>query len=64
MSTIVPAPIARIGSTFSGSWLSRAMVELDEDCAETPSALAEVLARLLAISLFAAEVRAAYTPRG
>lgn len=36
----------------SVSWLSRAVVELDEDSAETASTLAEVLARLLALWVF------------
>jgi hypothetical protein len=39
------------------SWLSRAFVELDEDSSEPPSALAEVLARLLTLWIFAALAR-------
>lgn len=35
------------------SWLSRALIELDRDSAEAPNALSEVLARLLAIQVFA-----------
>ena len=37
------------------SWLSQAVVDLHQDSAEVPSALAEALARLLAASVFAAE---------
>ncbi len=35
------------------SWLSRAVVELHEDSSEAPTALAETLARLLAVWVFA-----------
>jgi hypothetical protein len=35
------------------SWLSRAVLELDQDSAETPTALADALARLLTIWVFA-----------
>jgi hypothetical protein len=35
------------------SWLSCALVELEEDTAETPNALGEALARLLAVWVFA-----------
>jgi len=39
------------------SWLSRALIELDEDSAETANALSEVLARLLAVWVFAEAAR-------
>ena len=39
-------------------WLSRAVVELDEDSAETASTLVEVLARLLALWVFTTEAPA------
>ena len=39
------------------SWLSRALVELDQDSAETANALSEALERLLAISVFANTAR-------
>jgi len=42
----------------SVSWLSRAVVELDQDSAETASTLAEVVARLLALWVFATEAPA------
>ena len=35
------------------SWLSRALIELDQDSAETANALSEALARLLAVCVFA-----------
>ena len=35
------------------SWLARTVVELDRDSPETPEAFAEVLARLLAVCVFA-----------
>ena len=35
------------------SWLSRTLIELDQDSAETANALSEALARLLAVSVFA-----------
>ena len=35
------------------SWLSRALIELDQDSAETASALSEALSRLLAVWVFA-----------
>ena len=34
------------------SWLSRALIELDQDSAETANALSEALARLLAVWIF------------
>lgn len=40
------------------SWLSRAVVELDQDSADTPHTLVEALARLLAGWVFANEARA------
>jgi hypothetical protein len=39
------------------SWLSRTLIELDQDSAETANALIEVLARLLAVSVFAETAR-------
>jgi hypothetical protein len=39
------------------SWLSRALVELDEDSAETANAISEALARLLAVRVFANAAR-------
>ena len=39
------------------SWLARAIVELDQDTAETPNAVSEALARLLAVSVFADTAR-------
>ena len=39
------------------SWLSRALIELDEDSAETATALSEALARLLAVWVFAETAR-------
>jgi hypothetical protein len=39
------------------SWLSRALIELDEDSSEVPSALAGALARLLTVRLFADAAR-------
>jgi hypothetical protein len=39
------------------SWLSRALVELDQDSTEIPSALAELLARYLVTWVFAALAR-------
>jgi hypothetical protein len=41
-----PPRLVRVAQDAIG-WLSRAIVELDQDSAETPSALAEALARLL-----------------
>jgi hypothetical protein len=35
------------------SWLSRTLIELDQDGPETANALSEALARLLALSVFA-----------
>jgi len=35
------------------SWLSRAIIELDADSAETANAISEVLARLLAVRVLA-----------
>jgi len=39
------------------SWLSCALIELDEDSAETANAVSEALARLLAVSVFAESAR-------
>lgn len=39
------------------SWLSRTLIELDQDSAETANALSEALARLLAVRVFAATAR-------
>jgi hypothetical protein len=39
------------------SWLSRALIELDRDSAETPDTLNEALARLLAVWVFAETAR-------
>ena len=39
------------------SWLSRALIELDQDSAETTNALSEALARLLAVWVFADTAR-------
>ena len=39
------------------SWLSRALIELDQDSAETANALSEAPARLLAVWIFAEESR-------
>ena len=39
------------------SWLSRSLIDLDQDSAETASALSEALARLLAIWVFAETTR-------
>ena len=39
------------------SWLSRALIELDDDSAETANALSEALARLLAVWVFADTAR-------
>jgi hypothetical protein len=47
-----PPAIAQIAQDAI-SWLARTVVELDRDSPETPEALAEVLARLLAVVVFA-----------
>ena len=39
------------------SWLSRTLIELDQDSAETANALSEALARLLAVWVFAEAAR-------
>jgi hypothetical protein len=39
------------------SWLSRTLIELDADSAETGNALSEALARLLAVWVFAEAAR-------
>jgi hypothetical protein len=39
------------------SWLSRTLIELDQDSAETANALSEVQARLLAVWVFAETAR-------
>ena len=39
------------------SWLSRTLIELDQDSAETANALSEALARLLAVFVFAETAR-------
>ncbi len=39
------------------SWLSCALIELDQDSAETANAVSEALARLLAVSVFAETAR-------
>jgi hypothetical protein len=40
------------------SWLSRAILELDQDSAETAAALAEALSRLVLVWVFANDARA------
>ena len=47
-----PPAIAQIAQDAI-SWLARTVVELDRDSPETPEAFAEVLARLLAVVVFA-----------
>jgi hypothetical protein len=44
------------------SWLSRAIVELDEDSEEVPTTLAETLARLLTIVVFTRLARSVDEP--
>jgi hypothetical protein len=44
------------------SWLSRSIAELDERSAEAPAAIAEALARLLMVWLFADQARACGEP--
>lgn len=44
------------------SWVSRAVVELDQNSSETPTALADALARLLAVWVFADAARARPSP--
>ena len=39
------------------SWLSRALIEIDQDGAETTNALSEAIARLLAVFVFAETAR-------
>jgi len=41
------------------SWLSRAVLELDEDSPEAPSTLSDALARLLSLWVFASAAREA-----
>ncbi len=51
-----PPTIVREAQDAIG-WLSRALIELDEDSAEAPNALSEVLARLLAAWAFVETAR-------
>jgi len=50
-------PMIVLGAQEVISWLSRAVVELDQESPEAPTALADVLARLLTVWVFADAAR-------